>query len=244
MSFSQFLLTILTAGGGGALVAFGILRAFGEKWLDSKFANRLQELRHQHERQMEAARLESSRVLDRSSRLTEREFEVSAEAWSLAYEAYGQTMSALPGFRRTADLSRASDKVAKRVAEGSDLDEFEIAELLSKPPADRNTYYWERLQAHQTWDAKEAVRVAHRYLAKNALFIQKDVHERLTGFVDEAWYALVDLELVREMRGDGPIPEGIRRADEDFRNTAETKMKDIEQFVRERFWGPPPANGS
>lgn len=185
---------------------------------------------------MEDVRLEASKILDRSVRLTEREFDVSAEAWSLVFEVYVMTMSALPGFRRYPDFSRASDKLARRVAEGGDLDEFEIEELLSKPAAERNNYFSDRRQAHEIWDARKAVRDASDYLAKKALFMQKEVHERLAAFVDEAWRAVVDRELVWEMRGEGPLPEGIRRDDEEFRKTAEAKIKLLEQFVRERFW--------
>lgn len=98
----QYFWAFVAAGGGGAVIAFGIIRAFGEKWLDSKFAGRLQDLRHEHERQMESVRLETSRTLDRSTRLSEREFEVSAEAWALIFEAYVRTMGALPGLLEAA----------------------------------------------------------------------------------------------------------------------------------------------
>ncbi len=68
MALKDFFWTIIAAGGGGAVVAFAIFKGFGEKWLDSKFAGRLQNLRHEHERQMETVRLETLRTLDRSTR--------------------------------------------------------------------------------------------------------------------------------------------------------------------------------
>jgi hypothetical protein len=185
---------------------------------------------------MEDVRVEASRILDRSVRLSEREFEVTAEAWSLVHDVYVQTASAMPGFRRYPDLSHASDEVIRRVLEGSSFDEFETTELLDKRPSERNSYYSERREAHQLWDAKSAVRVASNFLAKKALFIDKELHENLNESVDSAWQALVDWELVREMRGEGPLPEGVRRADEDYRKTAETKIKELEQSVREHFW--------
>jgi hypothetical protein len=188
---------------------------------------------------MEKVRLEASRILDRSIRLTEREFEVSAEAWSLVFEVYIRTMSAMPGFRQYPDLEHASDEVVRRVAAGADLDEFEINELIKRPGNERNKYYSDRMRAHEIWDAKKAVQTASHYLAKKALFLEKDVHSRLTEFVDRAWTAIVDQELVWEMRGQGPIPKDLRRDDEEFRKTGESKIKDLEQFVRERFWDRP-----
>ena len=233
---TTWLWTTLTAAGGGAVVTLAIVRAFGSRWLESMFEGRLQALRHQHERQLEDVRLEASRILDRSSRLTEREFEASSEAWSLVYEVYVQAASAMPGFRQYPDLSRASDEVVRAVLQGSSFSELETAELLSKAQSERNNYYSDRREAHQLWAGKKAVREASDYLAKKALFIEKDVHDRLIAFVDWAWKALVDWELIREMRGEGPLPEGMRRDDEDFRKGGEGAIKELEGFVRDRFW--------
>lgn len=238
MDLSNWILALVGAGGGGALVAFGIIRTFGQKWLDSKFAGRLQDLRHEHERQMERARLEGSRALDRSAKLAEREFEVSAEAWSLVHEAYVRTMTAMPGFKTYPDLSRAEDKIASHVAKGAGFDGLEIEELLSKPRADRNSYYQERKEAHQMGEAQRAVQAATHYLAKKALFLEKGLHRQLSEFVDAAWFALIDWDLVKELRGDRHALMDIKkRRDKEFKRDGEAKIKALEQFVRERFWG-------
>jgi hypothetical protein len=238
MTFQQLLLALLTAGGGGAVVALGVARVFGEKWLDSKFGARLQDLRHEHERQMESLRLESSRSLDRATRLSEREFEVSAEAWALVFDAYVFTFFALPGARfGVPDFSRLSDDVARRVLKSSSWDDWEIEELLAKPQTDRGSYHMERQRAHELFEAKAAIRKASTYLAKNALFLEKEVHDRLTAFVDEAWNAIVDWGLVLDLRGHGPLPDNFERRDEEFRSSAERKVKELELFVRRRFWG-------
>src|SRR5437763_11940330 len=109
MTFAQFFWAFVAAGGGGAVIAIGIARYFGEKWLDSKFASRLQDLRHEHEHQMENARRETSLALDLSARLSEREFEATAEAWSLVHDVYLKTMGALPGFKQFDDFNQLSD---------------------------------------------------------------------------------------------------------------------------------------
>lgn len=236
MSFSNWVWAILASGGGGAAVALALVRAFGSRWLDNRFEGKLQGLRHEHDRQMEELRLKSSQSLDRSVKLTEREFEVTAEAWSLVFETYVETIGALPGLRRYVDLSRASDGVARRVGEAAGFDDFEINELLKERPTDRNAFYSERREAHQLHKAKVANSEAGNYLAKKALFIRREVHDRLKTFVDEAWRALVAWELVREIRTGGPLPEGIRRDDEEFRKSADEKIEELENFVRSKFW--------
>lgn len=242
MTFAQYLWAFVAAGGGGAVIAFGIIRAFGEKWLDTKFAGRLQDLRHEHERQMESVRLETSRSLDRSTRLSEREFEVSAEAWALVFEAYVRTMGALPGLRHQEDFSKLSDELARLVAKKNDFEDWEIVELLARPVQDRNSYFGERKRVHELRDAKVAVREASNYLSRKALFVEKSVHDRLDSFIHWAWKAIVAREIIMEIGAHDA--DGIQRDDEDFRKNADERVKELEQLVRSRFWGPvehPPA---
>ncbi|MCW1984381.1 UNVERIFIED_ORG: hypothetical protein M2348_000092 [Sphingomonas sp. R1F5B] len=237
MTYMDYIWAFVAAGGGGAVIAFGIVRAFGEKWLDSKFTGRLQDLRHEHERQMESVRLETSRSLDRSTRLSEREFEVSAEAWSLIFEAYVRTMGALPGLRHQDDFSKLSDELARLVAKKNGFEDWETEELMARPVQDRNSYFSERKRAHELRDAKVAVREASNYLSRKALFIEKGVHDQLDQFIHSAWKALVAREIIMEIGAHDA--EGIQRDDEDFRKGADAKVKDLEQLVRSCFWGSP-----
>lgn len=241
----EYIWAFVAAGGGGAVIAFGIIRVFGEKWLDSKFAGRLQDLRHEHERQMELVRLEASRSLDRSARLNEREFEVSAEAWALIFEAFARTMGALPGYRQHDDFTHLSDELARVVADKSGFEFWEIDELIGLPLKDRNSYFNERKRAHELRDARIAVRDASNYLARKALFLEKAVHTQLDAFVDAAWKAIIAREIIMEVGLQGA--EGIKRDDDEFRQNADAQMKELEQLVRRRFWGPAgpqPAEGA
>ena len=235
MTILQYFWTIIAAGGGGALIALGVVRVFGEKWLDSKFASRLQDLRHEHERQMETVRLETSRTLDRSARLSEREFEASAEAWALVFDAFARTMGALPGFRQHDDFAKLSDDLARIVADKNGFEAWETAELLNRPQQDRNSYFSERKRAHELRDARVAVRDASNYLARKALFLEQGVHAQLDAFVGSAWRAIVAREIIMEIGAHDA--DGIQRDDEDFRKNADAQVKELEQLVRRRFWG-------
>lgn len=230
----DWLVSALAAGGGGAVIALGVVRAFGTKWLDSKFASRLQDLRHEHEKRMEVAKLDSSRALDRFTRLSEREFETSATAWSHVWDAYVKTMSALPGFRQHDDFSRLSDELARVVAGKNGFEEFEIEALLGRRQEDRNSYFNERKRLHELRDAKFAVREATNYLDRNALFLEQDVYEKSLEFANKAWRAIVAREIIMEIGARDA--EGITRDDEEFRANAENDVKELERLVRGRFW--------
>lgn len=234
MDIQEFLLAILAAGGGGAAIALVLLRTVGEKWLDSRFSARLQDIRHEHERKMEAIRLDTSQSMDRFARLSEREFEVTAEAWSLVYETYVRTMNALPGFRQQADFSRLSDGKARIVAQANDFEGWEIDELLAQPQNQRNRFFSERKRQHEKAEARQAIHAATTFLKRKMLFLEKGVYEKLDEFVDWAWQAVLAHEIVQEA-GPGNL-DGITRHDEDFRRTAKDRVGQLEDLVRGRFW--------
>lgn len=234
LDLPQFIWAVAAAGGGGGAVAYAVVKIFGEKWLDSKFSTRLQDLRHEHERQMEAIRLQTARAMDRSTRLSEREFVSTAEAWSLVYEAYVRTMGALPGFRQHADFSRLSDDKARIVAAANDFEEWEVEELLAVPQVDRNIYFSQRVRQHEKREARRSIQTATGYLKRNMLFIERSLYEELDKFVDWAWQAILANEMVQEA-GPGNL-DGIIRHDEDFRRDGEGRIKGLENQIRERFW--------
>jgi hypothetical protein len=45
-SVVPFLLSILTAGGGGGVIAWLIIKIFGDKWLSNKFSESLEGFKH------------------------------------------------------------------------------------------------------------------------------------------------------------------------------------------------------
>ena len=77
----KFIVEVILAGGGGALVAYGIFTYFGRSWLDNKFSKGLENFKHQQNLQMEQYRFEINSLFNRISKIHEKEFEVLPELW-------------------------------------------------------------------------------------------------------------------------------------------------------------------
>lgn len=86
---------LIIAGGGGALIAFLMLRAFGKGWLDSYFSAKatklkaeqdtaLAELKRVHDATLKDVQAVIDKDLHRARKLYHREFDVLGEAWMLA----------------------------------------------------------------------------------------------------------------------------------------------------------------
>jgi len=87
--------------GSGVLVSmvYAAFKYLATKWLDSQFAARLQELKHQHDREIEELRFKIAALLDRTTKLHEREFETLPEAWEKLIEAFGYATSTVAGLK-------------------------------------------------------------------------------------------------------------------------------------------------
>jgi hypothetical protein len=63
-----------------ALATF-VGRKWAEKWLQNKFDSALEKLQQANRKELENVRLETNKLLDRATKLSQREFEVLPEAW-------------------------------------------------------------------------------------------------------------------------------------------------------------------
>lgn len=69
-------------------VAWRVFKSAGEKWLSSKFAERLEELKHVHQRELERLKLTINTSFDRTTKLHNQEFSVLPELWAKCNKAY------------------------------------------------------------------------------------------------------------------------------------------------------------
>ena len=70
---------LLLSGGFGATAAWWLFQAFGDKWLAARFDKRLEALRHAQQKELEELRFRINALLDRATKLHQREFEVLPE---------------------------------------------------------------------------------------------------------------------------------------------------------------------
>jgi hypothetical protein len=81
---------IVVAGGGAAALILGPFRYLADKWLTSKFNQRLEQFKHAQQVEMENLRFKIDSLFDRTTKLHQREFEVVPAAWALLVECKNQ----------------------------------------------------------------------------------------------------------------------------------------------------------
>lgn len=223
--------TIVIAGGGGAAVAFGIFRYLGQKWLDDRFASRLEMLRHENAKETERFKLTMSRELDRATKLSAREFEALPEMWAALVDAVATTRSAYARFEQFSDLSRMSDEDATDYLTRIEVPEYHRREILAVPPSDRN-----RLLSRSrslSWIHKAGLQIQEldRLVRRSAIFMPTDLNQDFADFVKLTHGALVEIEVSL----DGDLRRKEMTDAERLRTDGDDLLKKLEDKVRLRL---------
>jgi hypothetical protein len=96
--------------GGGVVtgLALGLFKIFGERWIASKFEQRLEAYRHEHSRDLEQLKFEISKLFDRTTKLHQREFDVLPKAWALIAKSYHLTNQFISPAQSYPDIAKMS----------------------------------------------------------------------------------------------------------------------------------------
>jgi hypothetical protein len=192
---SEIIQNFLTAAGalilgGGTLVtiAYGFFKLFGEKWLHTKFEERLAAHRHAQQKELEELRFRINALFDRKTKLHQREYEVVPEAWSRLVDAHNEVAAFTSFLQSYADVGKMSEAQLVEFLSSSPLQNWEREEL--KASADKNKYYQRALFGHRYYQCREKYREAHVYVLKNSIFMPNDIRRDFNQLDGLLWGAL------------------------------------------------------
>lgn len=177
-----FLGSILAAGGGGALIAWQIFKSMGEKWIDSKFAESLEEYKHAKQKELENLRFEIAALMDRTVKLHQREFDVIPEAWGLLTDAFTILRPVSLGIGMAPDLRVMSPAQFEYFIKTIPLEDFQKEELRNAD--DKSKYYLDAIQRYDFNRALEACAAFHIYITKNGIFMPPAIKKKFADFDD------------------------------------------------------------
>ena len=158
----RFVIEVITVGGGAAAIAYGIFVWLGKKWLEGKFAERLEAFKHEHTLQLEQYKYEINSLFNRVSKIHEREFEVLPTAWSKLQEAVGQVAQFTNPLQQYPDLDNMSETQVEEVLAKTGMTESQKEGI--RHSDNRNQAYIKTIFWYDLNEAKKSVRVFHNYL--------------------------------------------------------------------------------
>jgi hypothetical protein len=180
---------VLTAFGGlvatGATlsaIVFGLFRFFGERWLASKFEERLEAFRHAQQKELEQLRFRINALMDRTVKLHQKEFEVVPEAWGRLIEAYNAVKVFTSPFQSYPNVNQMNDEQLEEFLSDAPLENWQKSEL--RASSDKVAYYMKAVFHHRLAGCRDACRDHHVYVLKNGIFMPPEIRSKFNEIED------------------------------------------------------------
>lgn len=225
----SFLLQILVYGGGSAGVAYLLFQWLGKTWIENKFAQRLDQLRHQQALELQRLRVEIDAMLSGALKLQEKEFSVLPEAWAKLDEAHGLVSWLISPMQQYANVGRMNAAQLEEFlarTEFSDSEKDEVRNAGNKDQTYQYILFWHRLHK-----VKKAFGDLQAFVARNGIFLPPDLEKRFSNISEMLASAIVSKEVGHEARDWTIQTEGWTKVQEE----AEPLYQEIKAEIQARL---------
>jgi hypothetical protein len=221
---------VVGIGGSVAGVAYALFRFLGERWLNAKFEERLAAYKHAQQKELEELRFTINALMDRATKLHQKEFEVLPEAWAKLNDAHGITIAVTSAFQQYPDLDRMTEPQLEEFLEKSDLMNWqkdEIRRATKKTEHFVKAVGWQRIS-----EARDACRELHVYLRRNGIFLPEPTKSKFVELDKLIYGALVEHELNQRDDLRPMLREDLKKLNQSGKQLLEA----LEQDVHGRLW--------
>lgn len=248
-------LGLLGTVGVSAVTTAGVMwagaKAVAGRWLDSRFTTRLEAVKLEGQKQLEANRqehtgyiervkFERAGLLDRSAKLNQREFEIIPEIWKNTTESHYAMLRLISVWQESPDVGRMSDPQFESFIESSRLEQWQKDEIRGKGRFERTTYYADAQEWFRLQDANEALVGFNRATANGSIFLHPDTHAKFEEYGDAMRKAFRRWSVNRQIKGDG---DAALKSDDDpveyYREHGNKLYEGLGRYLRERYWITP-----
>lgn len=225
----RFLLQIIAYGGASAAVAYLLFQWLGKTWIENKFAQRLDQLRHQQALEIQRLRVEIDAMLSGALRLQEKEFSVLPEAWAKLDEAHGLVSWLVSPMQQYANVDRMNGEQLEEFLSGTEFPESQKNEV--RNARDKGRTYQDIVFWHRLHKVKGAFGELQTYVARNGIFLPTELEERFSKISEILWAAVISKEVGHEARDWKMQNEGWTKIKEE----TEPLYKEIKAEIQSRL---------
>lgn len=182
---------------GSTATAYAAFRWLGEKWIEEKFARRLEALKHQQALEIQRLKVEIDALLSGTLKIQEHEFLILPEIWEKLSEAYSLVSWIASPMQEYANISGMTPAQLEEYLEGTDLRESEKMDIRksdNKSETYQTIIFWHRLHR-----VKSGIFRLQECTAKNGIFLPADLQEKLDKLTELLWSAVISKEIGREV---------------------------------------------
>ena len=184
----KFLFELLAYGGGSAAIAYLLFQHLGKGWIENKFAQKLEQLKHQQALEVQRLRVEIDSMLSGAIKLQDREFDVLPKAWQMLDEAHGLVSWLVAPMQSYPDLDRMDSQELSEFFATSELAESKrqrIACASKKTDTYIDIIFWQRLNK-----VHSSIGQLRDFVAASGIFLPPELKEKFVKVVELLWSAL------------------------------------------------------
>lgn len=210
-------------------VTYFLFKLFAKNWIEAQFKSKLDNLKHEHDLELQRLKIEIDSLLSGSLRLQEKEFIVLPDIWEKLNEAHGRAQWVVSPLQQYPNVQLMDEAELEEFLEGVDLRNYDKAQIRSS--SEKNELYQELIFWKNLGIAKSANRELSIYLAKNGIFLPSNIKSICKDIEDSIWGALTSKEMGHHSKDHKLEVKGWREV--------ETKVtplfKAVEEHIRARL---------
>ncbi len=227
-----FFLELIAYAGGSTAVAFVVFKTLGDKWLDTRFKERLSRVEHGYSVELSKLKQRLETAASGLNRIHQKEFEVLPEAWGLLDEAMNTLKWVISPMQSYPNVSRMTDDDWQDFVE--ELKFFGKADkrhLMAVHERDRQKEYQRLYDAYKNHLAEKAIRDFQNYAARNSIFLPENLRSQFDEIRRLLWSASVS----KSVGGDARDWEMQSKAWKELEEQAEPLFQKIRTSIQDRI---------
>lgn len=218
---------LYVSGTGG--IAYGLFLFFGKKWIENKFATRLEEYKAAQNKELEDFKFKVNTLFNRAVNIHEKEYDVLPTAWAQLQDALGLISSLVSPLQTYPDFSRLRDIEIRAILKDYKWQDYQIDDMLAA--YDKNVFFQAKIFWQRLGEAKSKFSKFHNYIVKNRIFLSTELKEQFNKADDLLWDALTTREVGEEAKDYKMIRESYKKLKENIENV----LTAIESLIQERL---------
>lgn len=243
MEYDKFIALALQYAGlfGISVVAvasatFGLFKWLGGKWLENKFAERLQNLKSEQDHAIRIVQSTIDREIHRAKKLYDNEFTALSDSWRIlraAYDIAGGTIGSM-----TTNVAHMNAEELERYLTRRGMEEWQRSELQTLKGEPRQDYYWRWSEYQRLIECNKKWRECQQKIDSTSIFFPAGFTEKFRSISDMIWASNVEYEeRIRQYK----VPqygEGFDRFEstKKLNKVGKVLINELEEMVRDRLW--------
>jgi len=210
----RFIGEVVVYGGGAAAIAYLVFQFLGKSWIENKFAQKLEQYKHQQALELQRLRMEIDSMLSGALKIQEKEFETLPEAWRKLDEAYGRVSALVSPAQEYPGLDRMNAVQLEEFLGGSEL--LESQKQVIRESSEKVDAYREAIFRHRLHAVKKSCADLHNYVVQYGIFFPPPIKDKFTKASEELWSAVSYKQVGQEAKDYKMQNEGWKKIKADI----------------------------